>query len=302
MGKKWHAVLVTVTLMFGAAAMARGSAGKMEANESGKKAILLVSFGTSYAEAREKTIDAIETKVKRAFPEWEVRTAFTSHIIIDILKKRDGIEIDTPEQALGKLDREGYSRLVVQSTHILNGAEFHDVVMTVNRFRAGFDGVAIGYPLLASTEDYRAVIDAVESQLPSMRRNEAVVMMGHGTRHPANAAYPALQFMMLERGLPVYLGTVEGYPGLDTVERLLEMNDISEVTLMPFMVVAGDHASNDMAGPGEDSWKSILARKGYKVNIYLHGIGENADIQDIYLDHLRDAIEGHRSHGHGEGH
>jgi sirohydrochlorin cobaltochelatase len=302
MVKKWWTVVMAVIILFGVVAVAQGSAGKMETNMSGKKAILLVFFGTSFRETREKTIDAIESKVKRAFPDCEVRKASTSHIIIDILRTRDDIEIDTPEQALEKLDQEGYSRLVVQSTHILNGAEFHDMVMTVNRFKEGFDEVSIGYPLLASTDDYWAVIDAMEKQMPRMGRDEAVVMMGHGTHHPANASYPALQFMMLERGLQAYLGTVEGYPEIDTVERLLEMNDIREVTLMPFMVVAGDHASNDMASDEDDSWKTILTRKGYKVNIYLHGIGENADIQDLYIDHLRDAIEGHGGHGHGEGH
>jgi sirohydrochlorin cobaltochelatase len=298
MGKKWWTVIGAVILLFLAAIVAWGSSGRMEANVPGKRAILLVSFGTSYADTRAKTIDAIAGKVKEAFPGWEVRQAFTSNIIIDILKKRDNIVIDTPEEALAKLDGEAFSEVIVQSTHIINGAEFHDLVITVNRFREGFDEIRIGLPLLSSTDDYRAVMDALEKQMPPLGEGEAVVLMGHGTSHPANAAYPALQFMMLQRALPMYLGTVEGYPELDDVITLLEENDIREVTLMPFMVVAGDHATNDMAGDGEDSWKSILTAMGYRVNVYLHGIGENEAIQDMYVDHVRKAIEGHEEEGH----
>ena len=136
------------------------------------------------------------------------------------------------------------------------------------------------------------MVDALKEQLPAFQENEAVAFMGHGTHHPANAAYAALERIFDDQGLKnVFVGTVEGYPELDQVIQRLQVNKIEKVTLMPFMLVAGDHAKNDMAGDEEDSWKTVLKKEGYVVDTYLHGLGENPRIQDIYVQHIYRALE-----------
>ncbi len=267
--------------------------------DAGKRAILVVSFGTSYADTRKVTIEACENAIKAAFPEYEIRRAFTSKTIIKILKERDNILVDTPEEALQKLQADGFSEVIVQPLHVIPGTEFHDVVAMVKQHESAFKTIRLGVPLLASTHDYMAVADALAMQLPEMGANEAVVFMGHGTHHPANAAYPAFERVCEDKGLPhVFMGTVEGYPELEQVVRRLQKHNIEKVTLMPFMLVAGDHAQNDMAGDEEDSWKMRLKKEGVVVDIYLHGLGENAGIQDIYVQHVHDAIAGEEHAGH----
>lgn len=265
-----------------------------------KKTILVVSFGTSFADTRKVTIEAVEKQVAETFPDYEMRRAFTSHIIRNILKERDGIEVDDTEHALKKLKEEGFSEVIVQSTHIIPGEEFHDVVKTIGAFRADFDKLAIGMPLLATTDDLMNAAAALKTQMPELQEHEAVVFMGHGTHHPANAMYGALEriFEEMEMG-NVLIGTVEGFPELDHVIKKLKKSKISKVTLMPLMFVAGDHAQNDMASDEEDSWKTILTNQGFTLEIYLHGMGENPAIQAIYLQHIKDAIEGGSQAHHG---
>ena len=260
---------------------------------SEKKAILVVSFGTSYADTRKVTIEAVEQQVQDTFTEYEMRRAFTANIIINILRDRDGIDVDAPEQALQTLQDEGFTEVIVQPLHVIPGAEFHDLVMTVGKFKAGFEKLVIGSPLLASSEDYMNAAAALKTQLPELGDGEAVVLMGHGTHHPANAAYPALERVFEDAGLHnVLVGTVEGYPELEHVISKLKRLNIRKVTLMPFMLVAGDHAQNDMAGDEEDSWKTILTNKGFDVDVILKGMGENPQIQAIYLQHVEQAIKG----------
>ena len=260
---------------------------------SEKKAILVVSFGTSYADTRKVTIEAVEQQVQDTFTEYEMRRAFTANIIINILRDRDGIDVDAPEQALQTLQDEGFTEVIVQPLHVIPGAEFHDLVMTVGKFKAGFEKLVIGSPLLASSEDYMNAAAALKTQLPELGDGEAVVLMGHGTHHPANAAYPALERVFEDAGLHnVLVGTVEGYPELEHVISKLKRLNIRKVTLMPFMLVAGDHAQNDMAGDEEDSWKTILTNKGFDVDVILKGLGENPQIQAIYLQHVEQAIKG----------
>ncbi|MCT4564602.1 MAG: sirohydrochlorin cobaltochelatase [Maledivibacter sp.] len=258
-----------------------------------KKAILVVSFGTSYADTRKVTIEACEEKITKAFPEYDVRRAFTSQIIIDKLNKRDNIIVDNPTEAFTKLKDEGFSEVYVQPLHVINGAEYDDLVGEAGEFKEAFDKLVIGRPLLTSMEDYRTVVEALAEEMPERADGEAVVFMGHGTHHDANAAYACLDYVFDDEDQKnVFIGTVEGFPELDTVIKKLEKNNIEKVTLMPLMLVAGDHAQNDMAGDEEDSWKIILKGKGYEVDTVLRGLGEFSKIQDLYIEHLKAAIEG----------
>lgn len=261
----------------------------------GKKAILVVSFGTSYAKTRKVTIEACENAIKTAFPGYEIQRAFTSKRIINILKDRDNILIDTPQEALQKLRDEGFSDIIVQSLHIIPGSEFHDLVFTVKEFQTAFESLRIGMPLLASPDDYVAVADALARQFPNLAEDEAVALMGHGSSHPANAAYPALECVLADCEHPrIFIGTVEGYPELDHVIARLHKHHIRKVTLMPLMLVAGDHAQNDMAGDDDDSWKMVLEKEGFQVNIYLHGLGENTAIQQMFVQHVKDVIKNYK--------
>jgi len=258
-----------------------------------KKAILVVSFGTSYAEIRKITIEACENAIKTAFPKHEIRRAFTSNMIISILKKRDNILIDTPREALQKLRDEGFSEVIVQSLHVIPGSEFHDVVKIVRQHTSAFETLCLGMPLLTAMHDYMAVIEALGAQLPKFKEDEAVVFMGHGSCHPANAAYATLERVLEDTGYPgVFVGTVEGYPALEHVIKRLRTHTIKKVTLMPLMLIAGGHAQNDMAGDKDDSWKTILEKEGFLVDIYLHGLGENAGIRQIYVNHIENAVRG----------
>ncbi|HHY03772.1 MAG TPA: sirohydrochlorin cobaltochelatase [Thermoanaerobacterales bacterium] len=257
-----------------------------------KKGILVVSFGTSYADTRKVTIEACEEKIAASFPDYEVRKAFTSDIIIKKLKERDNIEIDNPEQALNKMKEDGFTEVIVQPLHIIPGIEYEEVLAAVDNFKDSFKEITVGRPILYGIEDYKVAVEALKQQLPELNKDQAVILMGHGTNHPANACYSCLQSVLDDEGLSVFVGTVEGYPEIDDVIAKLKQNNIKEVTLMPYMVVAGDHASNDMAGDEEDSWKNILKKEGFVVNIYLHGLGENAGYQDIYVQRVQDCIDG----------
>lgn len=269
-----------------------------KASAETKKAILVISFGTSYADTRKVTIEACEKKIQDTFSDYEVRRAFTSDIIIKIMKERDNLVVDTPEEALQKLQDEGFSEVIVQPLHVIPGAEFHDIVNVVRKYKTTFDTIHLGAPLLATTHDYMAVAEAIKGQLPELGEHEAVAFMGHGTHHPANAAYAALERVFEDKDMKrVFVGTVEGYPEFEHVLKRLQNNKIEKATLMPFMLVAGDHAQNDMAGDEEDSWKTMLKKEGFVVETFLHGLGENQAIQDIYVQHIKDAIEG-EAEGH----
>lgn len=268
---------------------------KATAANSAKKAILVVSFGTSYEDTRKVTLDAVEKKIADTYKEFEVRKAYTSNIIREKLKERDKLEIDSPEEALNKLKQEGVSEVIIQPLHVMPGSEYDEIKEIADKFTAdkSFGKLVLGRPILYREKDYKAAIEALKEQLPKMNEQQAVVLMGHGSPHPGNSSYALLDYMLKEEGLKnVYVGTVEGTPELDNVIRRLKEDNIKEVTLMPFMVVAGDHANNDMAGDEDDSWKTILKKEGFKVNIYLHGLGENKKIQNIYVQHVKDCIDG----------
>lgn len=262
-----------------------------------KKAILVVSFGTSYEKTRKQTIEKVEDLIRDKYKEYEIRRAFTSYGVIKKLKVTYGIYVDTPEEALRRLREEGFKEIIVQPLHLIPGEEYDYIKNVVDSFTKErcFNSIKLGRPLLyfkgekeGIPDDYSIAIEALKLQFS---QNETVVFMGHGSHHPANAVYSCLQNILWDKGFHnVYIGTIDGYPMLDNVINNLKKNEIKRVKLMPLLLVAGDHAINDMAGDEEDSWKSILEREGFEVEIYLHGLGENSKIQNIYLDHVEDTI------------
>lgn len=273
---------------------------KAQAAEQGKKAILVVSFGTTFADTRKVTIDAVADKIKAAFPDYEVRQAFTSRIIIKRLADRDGLYYATEKQALEKLKAEGYSEVVVQPLHVEAGDEYEKVSKIVEKYKESkaFDKIVLGRPVLYfmgqenRPDDYTAAIDALKSQLPNIKREEAVLLMGHGGPHPSNAAYATLQLKLQDAKMDkVFVFTVEGYPKFEQVVEKLKERKIKKVTMMPLMLVAGDHANNDMAGDDKESFKSQLIAAGIQVEAYIHGLGENVGVQNIYVQHVKDAID-----------
>lgn len=257
-------------------------------------AILVVSFGTSYNDSRDLTIGAIEDAIADAFPEYEVRRAFTSQIIIDKLKERDGLEIDNVAEALDRAEEDGIRELVVQPTHLMDGYEYTDLVEELSDYVDRFDRILLGTPLLTSDADYDAVIAAVAEHTASYDDGEtAVCFMGHGTEADSNAVYASLQEKLTAAGYEnYYIGTVEAEPSLeDVIAALQEKGTYTRVVLEPLMVVAGDHANNDMAGEEEDSWKTVLENEGYEVECVLEGLGQIPAIQELYVEHVQDAID-----------
>ena len=261
-----------------------------------KKAILAVSFGTSYPDTLLKTIAATEQALAEAFPDWEVRRAFTSGMIIRKLKERDGVEIENVSQAMHRLEQEGYTHVAVQSTHVMHGEEYEKMLSQLEPYRLRMQ-ISVGMPLLHSEGDYAAVARALLNWLPPMEADEALVLMGHGTTHFANSAYAQMEHMLQGLCDRVYLATVEGYPTLDSVERqLAKRPDIRRLMLAPFMLVAGDHARNDMSGD-EDSWAEQLKMAGYPVRCILQGLGECPAIRALFAEHCRQAVEALQTHG-----
>lgn len=257
-----------------------------------KKAILVVSFGTSYNETREKTIGAIEAKIAEAYPDYDQKRAFTSQIIINKLAERDNEEIDNVEQAMERLVSEGYGTVVIQPTHIMNGEEYDEMKAAIAPYEDKFVSIKYGTPMLSSTQDYEEAINAIVAETPQISEEKtAVVFMGHGTEHYANSAYAALAYRFKAMGYNnVFVGTVEGYPDLDRIKEELNEFQPDRVVLLPFMIVAGDHATNDMAGDEEDSWKTQLKKEGYEVETVLKGLGEYEGIQNMYVEHCGNAI------------
>lgn len=265
-----------------------------EETVAGNQVILVVSFGTSYNDSREVTIGAIEKAIEEANPDYEVRRAFTSQIIIDKLKERDGLEIDNVEEALDRAVADGIKTLVVQPTHLMNGFEYTDLETALKDYEGKFDKVVLAQPLLSSDADFDAVISAITEHTESYDDGEtAICFMGHGTEADSNAVYAKLQEKITAAGFENYfVGTVEAEPSLeDVIAAVKEKGSYKKVVLEPLMVVAGDHANNDMAGDEEDSWKSTFEAEGFEVECLLEGLGQNEAIQKIYVEHTKEAID-----------
>lgn len=273
---------------------AESTAAETETAAEGKKAVLAVSFGTSYNDSRDITIGAVEEALAEAFPDYEVRRAFTSQIIIDKLKERDSLEIDNVTEALDRAAADGIEELYVQPTHLMDGYEYNDVLKELTPYVDQFRKIIVGAPLLTEESDFEAVAKAItEATAEYDDGKTAICFMGHGTEAESNDVYPKLQETLTNGGYEnYYIGTVEAAPTLDDVAAALnEKGSYEKVVLQPLMVVAGDHANNDMAGTEEDSWKTVLENEGYEVECIIEGLGQMPAIQDLYAAHLKAAIE-----------
>lgn len=261
-----------------------------------KDAILVMSFGTTYPETRAQTIEATVKQIQAAHPDTKVVLAFTSHIIIDRVKANEGISIPTPEEALSQLKAEGYTRVALTSLDIIPGMEYNYKTAVYDIHKTDFKKMTMGTPLMywmgqeEQRDDVEDTMKAIGSQLPKLGQNDAVLIMAHGTPDPANAYYSVMQDRLNDLyGGKVLIYTVEGKPNLEDVISKLKAQNIKNVTLMPFMMVAGDHANNDMAGDEPDSHKSLLQAEGFNVKTYLHGLGENQNIRQLFTNRADEA-------------
>lgn len=257
-----------------------------------KKGILLVAFGTSISKAQ-ISYKNIERAVITRFPDIPIRWAYTSTFIRQKLAKQ-GQAIDSVEMALVKMMDEKFTHVAVQSLHTISGWEFHDLYKNATLFgemAGGFDRIIVGNPLLAAESDFGRVVNALLENMPKSRqKTDAVLLMGHGTSHPSNAAYAALMYHFQRKDPNVFVGTVDGTPEIDHIKEMLLAKNITTAYLIPFMSVAGDHAINDMAGEGADSWKSILTTAGITSVPVLKGTAEYDGIVEIWVDHLKKVL------------
>lgn len=253
-----------------------------------KKGILVVSFGTSHLDTMGKTIEVIEKEMEERFQECNVYRAFTSGMIIRKLKRTEGISVDTVPEALSRMASDGIEEVIIQPTHIINGIENDRMMEDLMEHMSLFKRIRVGKPLLSSVDDYKKAIHAVMAET-ELDDGEMLVLMGHGTDHHANSAYPTLEYTFHALGYSqVLVGTVESFPELKNVMAKLKIAEKKKVALMPFMLVAGDHAKNDMAGE-EDSWKSQLEEEGYEVRVIMKGLGEFRGIRQIFMEHIEEA-------------
>ena len=259
----------------------------------GEKELLVVSFGTSFNDSRRLTIGAIEETLDQAFSDYDVRRGFTANIVIDHVQRRDGVKIDDIDEALKRAVDNGVKKLVIQPTHLMNGIEYDEIVSKVANYADAFEQVEISRPLLTSDDDFARVEAAIVDWTKEYDDGEtAIVFMGHGTEHASNEVYAKMQKKLTDDGYKNYfVGTVEAEPSLDDVRKLVKDGGYKRVVLEPLMVVAGDHANNDMAGDEEDSWKSAFTADGVEVVCLLRGLGENEAIRQIYVDHAKEAVE-----------
>ena len=282
-------------------------------DEIGEKELLVVSFGTSFNDSRVADIKSIEDALQAANPDWSVRRAFTAQIIINHIQARDGEKIDNMEQALERAVSNGVKQLVVQPTHLMHGAEYDEMCDAIDKVRDKFESVEIAEPMLGEVGSDAAVINAdkeavakavvaaaleesgYESTAAAKEAGVAYVLMGHGTAHVAKVTYSQMATQMDKLGYEnVFIGTVEGEPedtSCEAVIAAVKEAGYTTVVLRPLMVVAGDHANNDMAGADEDSWKTMFEAAGLTVNCQISGLGRIADVQALYVAHTKAAID-----------
>ena len=265
-------------------------------NLPNKDAIVVMSFGTTFKDTRAKTIDATVDAIKAAHPNTKVITAFTSHIIRDRIQQKEGITYPTPEEALAELKKDGYTRVALASLDVIPGMEYNYDAAVYNLYKDNFKKMTLGTSLMYwmgqenQTDQVIETLKAVQSQFPKLGKEDGLLIMAHGTPDPSNAYYSVIQDRIHTLGMKnVFVYTVEGTPNLEQVIPQLKLHGIKHVTLMPFMMVAGDHANNDMAGNEPDSHKSILEKEGFKVDTYIHGLGENPNIRKLFVERANES-------------
>ena len=265
-------------------------------NLPNKDAMVVMSFGTTYKDTRVKTIDATVDAIKAAHPNTKVITAFTSHIIRDRIQQKEGITYPTPEEALAELKKDGYTRVALASLDVIPGMEYNYDTAVYNLYKDNFKKMTLGTSLMYwmgqenQTDQVIETLKAVQSQFPKLGKEDGLLIMAHGTPDPSNAYYSVIQDRIHTLGMKnVFIYTVEGTPNLEQVIPQLKLHGIKHVTLMPFMMVAGDHANNDMAGNEPDSHKSILEKEGFKVDTYIHGLGENQNIRNLFVERANES-------------
>lgn len=259
--------------------------------QDSKKGILLVAFGTR-SPSGQKAYEQIDAQARKAFPGTEIRWAYTSKVIRAKLAA-EGKHLDSPETALARMMDDGYSHVAVLSLHVIPGEEFHDLNRNARLFAemsGGFEKLLVARPLLSSHADMVRVAAVLLGKLPEQRTcEEAVLYVGHGTeKHPADAMYPAMNYIFQTVDANILVGTISGFPDVEEIVARLLDKKVKRVYLMPFMSVAGDHVQNDMAGDKPESWKSILLNKGFACEVITTGIAEYPEIVEIWLDHLRE--------------
>lgn len=263
---------------------------KPKMNHTTKKAILAVSFGTSFEETRKKTIDRIEDDIRRAYPDYSLYRAWTSKMILRKILKRDNLHICNVREAMEQMIHDGITDLIIQPTHVINGIENDRMKEDVLFYKERFDRISFGTPLLSSEQDNREAIEALMAEWKSLPEDEVLILMGHGTTHYANAIYAALDYTFKDLGYPnVFLGTVEAYPSMESLLKHIHTVQPKKVHLAPFMIVAGDHAQNDMAGDDPDSWYCQFVQAGFSVECHLKGLGEYEGIRRIFLRHIAES-------------
>ena len=241
---------------------------------------------------KELLVVRIEKSLAEAFPEWSVRRGFTSQIIIDHVFSRDGEAIDNVTQALDRAVDNGVKELMVQPTHLMHGFEYTDLIETLAAYADAFETIAVGEPLLTSEEDFSAVADIIVNATAAYDDGKtAICFMGHGTEAESNKVYAEMQQTLFDAGYDnYYVGTVEAEPSVEDVLAMVQEKEYTRIVLHPLMIVAGDHANNDMAGDDEDSWKSIFESAGYEVICKLEGLGQLPEIQELFVAHAKDVI------------
>lgn len=255
---------------------------------SDKTALLMVHFGTTYDDTREKTIEAINEKAQQTFPDLEVRDCYSSRIVVKRLKER-GISKATPVEALFRLRADGYTRLIIQPTFMVDGVEMDRLRSEIEQLHPFFTEISIGTPLLYDVEDAKRVADILVRRHPAdKKKREHLLLVGHGTPTPATALYSQIDYMLKASGNDnCHVSTIEGYPTQEDAIRLIKAAKGRKVTLVPFLFVAGDHATNDIS----TEWKEALEQEGLQVTLHIEGLGEVSEIQDIYIEHIKQQIE-----------
>lgn len=280
----------------GAAAVGAGLVGCSSGSSAApvaKPVILVTSFGTSFGSSRHITIGAIEDTIREAFPDYDVRRAFTAQIIIDHVEKDTGRHIDNFEEAMDKIVAEGVTEVIVQPTHLMDGFEYTDVAKSLEDYKDKFEKVALGAPLLASEDDQKAVAQAIKDAMEKYEDDKtAICLMGHGTEAESNAIYATMQGVFDGLGYKNYfVATVEASPTFDDVAKAAKDAGYTKAVLRPMMVVAGDHANNDMADESDpESFASIMKAAGFEVESVIEGLGQLEAIDELYVKHVEAAI------------